>query len=96
MTFMGIRSRAGHSRSRTRWPAFSIVVTDNDANDLDLAHGKFLVKVPKAIGYNLCEITPPTNYFMSNPACRTVDVTSGQSVWGGLFTHQEKQVINNP
>jgi hypothetical protein len=74
----------------------SILVTDNDANDLDLAPGKFLVKVPKAISYNLCEVTPPTNYFMSNPACRTVNVTSGQSVWGSLFTHQEKQVINNP
>jgi hypothetical protein len=71
----------------------SFNVTDNGPNDLDPTPGKFLVKMGKAISYNLCEVTPPTNYFMSNPQCQTVDVTSGQSVWGGLFMHQEKQVI---
>lgn len=74
----------------------SILVSDNDANDLDPAPGRFLVKVPKSIWYNLCEITPPNNYWPSNPACRQVDVTSGQSVWANFFTHQEKQVIYNP
>ena len=74
----------------------SIIVTDNDPNDLDVAPGKLLVKVPKSIWYNLCEITAPTNYHMSSPACRTVDVTSGQSVWANWFTHQEKAVVYNP
>ena len=74
----------------------SFFVTDNDPNDLDPKPGMILAKVSKAIWYNLCEVTAPTNYFMSNPACRTVDVTSGQSVWANWFTHQEKQVIYNP
>jgi len=74
----------------------SFQVTDNDANDLDPAPGKFLVKIGKAAWYNLCEVTPPTNYFPSNPSCRQVDVTSGKSVWANWFTHQEKQVVYTP
>jgi hypothetical protein len=74
----------------------SMLVSDNDPNDLDAAPGKMLVKVGKAIWYNVCEVTPPNNYFMANPACRTVDVTSGKSVWAAWFYHQEKAVVYNP
>ena len=74
----------------------SFQVTDNDANDLDPAPGKFLVKMGKAAWYQLCEVTPPTNYYPASPSCRQVDVTSGKSVWANWFTHQEKQVIYNP
>jgi len=33
---------------------------------------------------------------MANPPCRTVDVTSGQSVFSSWFVHQEKPVVYNP
>jgi len=29
--------------------------------------GKLLVKMGKAAWYDVCEVTPPTNYFMANP-----------------------------
>ena len=74
----------------------TLIVTDNGPNDLDVAPGKMLVKVPKSIWYNLCEITAPANYYMANPPCRTVDVTSGQSVFSSWFVHQEKPVVYNP
>jgi len=72
----------------------SIPVVDNGINDLDPKVGFFLVKLPKAAVYTLCQTQAPPDRYLANPPCRTLDVTSGGSVHGGWFVNNEKQVYH--
>lgn len=72
----------------------AINVVDNGLNDLDARVGFFLVKLPKAAVYTLCQTQAPANRYLANPRCRTVDVTSGGSVDAGSFVNYEKQVYS--
>ena len=72
----------------------SIPVVDNGINDLDPRVGVFLVKLPKAPVYTLCQTQAPLNRYLANSPCRTLDVTSGGSAHGGWFVDNEKQVYN--
>ena len=73
-----------------------ITVVDNGQNDLDPTLGKMTVKLANAAIYTLCETVPPPNRYNANPACRTVDVTSGGAIQAGTFVNYEKQVIYTP
>jgi hypothetical protein len=53
---------------------YSLTVTDNDANDRNLAPGDIVVWVPAPGTYKWCEITPPPGYQMTSPQCGFVDL----------------------
>jgi hypothetical protein len=74
--------------------AVSLNVVDNGAGDLDPAVGKFLVQLPKAGSYTVCETVPPPNRYNAKPACVRIDASSGQPLWVGTFVNYEKQVLS--
>jgi hypothetical protein len=71
----------------------TITVTDNVGGDLDPAAGKFLVKLPFPTSYTMCQTQAPVGRLIDK-TCKTVDLSAGNSVWGGWFTDNEQQVYN--
>lgn len=72
--------------------SFSMDVVDNAANDMDLAMGKFLVKLPAAGDYTVCEITPVPGHFNANPACHSITVLVNKPALADYFVNAEQQV----
>ena len=71
---------------------FLFNVEDNSTNDLDPTVGRLLAKFPSPGAYTLCQTVAPPNRYVANPACRTVNIVAGASVYAGWFTNNEKQV----
>ena len=71
----------------------NITVTDNAQNDLVSKLGVFLVKLPKAGVYTVCETVAPVGYYKADPPCVTVDASSGGSVYAQTFFNSEAQVL---
>ena len=47
-----------------------MVVTDNDAKDINKTAGNFTVRLPAAGSYWVCPATAPAGYVFGNPTCR--------------------------
>jgi hypothetical protein len=71
-----------------------ITVTDNAQNDLLASKlGVFLVKLPKAGVYTVCETVAPVGFYKADPPCVTVDASSGGSVYAQTFFNPEAQIF---
>lgn len=73
-----------------------ITVVDNGANDIDPTLGKLAAKLPSAGAYSICETVPPNGYWNAQPACKQIEVATGEPAWAQWFFNQEKQVVYNP